>query len=773
MRPRLSLPLNFSRFVAFLLLLLTGPTLIAAEQVPADPAKPTASDASKKIPSWFLVERDIQTRLLSGERDLAEWAAEVKDREPKDMESALIKIDLLLRAGLDRHAAKAVKQLKKQIPELRFDTTEDYLREADLALLISFMYDSANLFYKARETALTILETFPERINSLGWSNDPLCDLREQGWDDARIAKWLGQMRRRAAGHPWPSWQLKGFDRNHPSLKKSSNDPDTSYNELVYWWHASKTRPEIFWLGLEARHLRSLGQKQKVERLFGELEQAVRKNPSDLSKVYDYLNAPQHGRRSSGDIVILPCEWIADVFQPQSSTAAYLVAYELEDRVPRKKLARFFEYAIKTPLKKDEFVDFPEIYQPKLRPCFSPFRPELLVGRNPPEVVKHAYRFQTRLHLSQCLMRQDKMPQARELAKEALDIAWKNHLDTTLFPDTITPNPWAPKELETRILKEEETGKTDPKYWLKRASFYKNYYRAKEAEHAYKKGLEVAKPAPRSSRNLPWQKETRAALLFDYIDLLKQKQRAKEAGDLLHDELRNAPANTESAEVAANCLVSLEGYDGPIYEDAMLWKWLEDRSDWQKKTSLLQKMAIAFCKATKSRGCKKIAELPQYRHFLKQIEKTTQNGGPADALGCGKLILTFSRDPKRAIKWLRKAVESKDAEKDLQLSATDALLEAYIEANDLENAEKILAELNVKSHRETPYYMKNLATKAVELGNQKMAMRYWKRLANWSPNDRIILPDLTTQLRQLGLGKAIDAHYREVQKNLPEFRYHP
>ncbi|MGD9125809.1 MAG: hypothetical protein PVH19_00385 [Planctomycetia bacterium] len=749
----------------------------------------------EEVPSWHEIKAEVETQLISGERNLADWMVELRDQEPEDLKSALIKIDLALRLRLDHQAAKAVRQLKKFFPPLRFDTMEDYKIQAQIQGLLHSMCWGIMYGGTGWKTALALLETFPER--NPGYGYELLKHLSREGWSDARITQWLEQMRRRAAGHPWPSWGLDGFDRDHISRYETPTGfvrVNTFRQTWLYWLEKKKRRPELFWLFLEARHLKTTGQDKKFAFLMSQLEQAIRKHPTDPSKIIDYMNVWYKLRNQGICKIPEDLNRIADVFRPQRSTDAYMVAGLLAPYVESAKTIKLLEHAIDTPLQDGEFVDFLGLYSPYMLHYSSMYSPESFVGCEVTEVVRQRYQFHIRYELSKYLAVQGEASRARDFAREAFEIAWKNHLFLlwpdlqsdvssgerewfmlsgilTLRPEQVAPEMAAPEKIKARLLAEEASCKKDPRYWLRRAGFFSEENQREEAEHAYQKGLEVAKPSSRPFRFLlPGVSSVREAVLGGYSMFLEKNHRTQDAIDLLHKELRTAPPDAPSAERAATRLIELA--ERPE-EDEELWRWLKGPACQQNRTWVFRRLArkvYGDAEKPKTELSKEETEAHEERcrHFFQRLEKITQED-PAKIYGFGGIVLEFrASETQQAIQWLRREIEDKDTDEQVRQWATHALLNAYVEAGDLENVKEMLSKTGGSLEKCNSCLVEKIIDKAIEQNDLEIVMRYWQRLADCSPYDPSTLT-LTKRLRELGQGDRIDAYYREVKKKLPEF----
>ncbi len=57
---------------------------------------------------WWEIDNEVGRRLITGERNLVEWAAELAAAEPQTSRDAVVKLDVCMRAALDDEACAAV-----------------------------------------------------------------------------------------------------------------------------------------------------------------------------------------------------------------------------------------------------------------------------------------------------------------------------------------------------------------------------------------------------------------------------------------------------------------------------------------------------------------------------------------------------------------------------------------------------------------------------------------------------------------------------------------
>jgi hypothetical protein len=71
-----------------------------------------------KAPNWWQVENEVTAALQKPGADIAVLAAAARTAKPATGREAMFNLSLLLRAGMNRDAQAAVKELKRTMPDL-------------------------------------------------------------------------------------------------------------------------------------------------------------------------------------------------------------------------------------------------------------------------------------------------------------------------------------------------------------------------------------------------------------------------------------------------------------------------------------------------------------------------------------------------------------------------------------------------------------------------------------------------------------------------------
>lgn len=671
------------------------------------------------LSSCLDIRREINSQLLSGKRNLVQWASELVDKEPQDPKAAVIKIHLMLRAGLDSQAAKTVAKLKSLCQSKDNHVLQSVIRD--------IYYHSAEMYHSSKthqgwKTALAVVESFPEYINDWGIANSLTKYLQKDGWDDDQLDQWLKKIVRRA----------------------TKNAPPSEFWRSRYY----EDQPDVFWIKVRAQHLKKLG---KEASLIAALEEEAREDPTNSKKMLDYLNV-RHLIYPPNDQNKTDLSWIADVFRPKDSSAAFLVARQLKRSFQWKPAAKLYQLALDIPFDKLPVdITQTQAYQTS-------------------DQQQYNYLIAIREELAECLVKLKQPQKAQAMLNEAVKLRKKRkggRLSLNLHVTGEVHAASGSSEVEKQILKEEKNSKDDPKYWLKRANYYKISKRVKEAEQAYRKGLEIAKPAPRPRGKA--MMNPRARLIGGFVNFLMQNQRKDDAFKLLHDEIKTASADSWSAEVAAFLLVSQRNYSFRDYllpDEPTLLQWLEKRPVWHYQETCVLNYFAEMAQQAQDLEKEKLRS-----KVLQRIEKMVKDAHPSRAICLGELLLSSRRgnpDPEKAIPYLQYALKHKDSDKNLRQQAASKLFTAYTKSGDIKRASKMFNESSSEFNLSSCDPLNHLALLAAKQGDKEMAMENWRRSANCSLNNKMH-HDLTSKLRRLGLGDQIDAYYREVKEKLPEF----
>ena len=312
---------------------------------------------------------------------------------------------------------------------------------------------------------------------------------------------------------------------------------------------------------------------------------------------------------------------------------------------------------------------------------------------------------------------------------------------------------------------------TSPEYWAKRARFLAKSYRTEEAEAAFKKGLELAPPAPPMDE---WrgkhQIDVRSDLLGEYVRFLKSQKRDWDAFCLLRKEIATMPMRSESTLDAAKGL-AWEGFKDTIWaDDPVLWRWLENRPVW---TELEKQLLVCMLRQARDRDA-----------FLDTAEKLAKHNDASRSLIVAKTEVGAGLI-KRGIPLLQ-ALRDRGPYSILHEAATCALLEACLKSGDRPLIQSVFPErLHLSADRlqtcltygdwwvinylfpdilnQPSYWSQKLALIAAKGGAKSDAFLIWSHCAKADPSNLDALPGLVKS----GLRDELIAFYTDLQKEMP------
>jgi hypothetical protein len=279
-----------------------------------------ATGAEERL-DWWMIDNEVGNRLLTGEKNLVEWAGELAASEPESSREAVVKLDVCMRAALDDAACSAVRTLWRLGPE-----------KADNYLLTSSYYAATDEFL-AWDVARTIVETFAPRIHEIDLDNRLIKHFRaeenKQRWSDDEFIAWLDARVE----------SVRRYDREHQAGEAG--------NALSAMFDRWRVRPIQHWTRLRLRHLAEIGRAgAELERMAAD----VRANPANAGIAADYLSALKELPRQSGKPEHAPLDWMADICQPTRATDLAHIAALLVDLEQFKAAETFYLRAIETKL---------------------------------------------------------------------------------------------------------------------------------------------------------------------------------------------------------------------------------------------------------------------------------------------------------------------------------------------------------------------------------------------------------------------------------------
>lgn len=799
--------------------LMTG--LAISDPTPFSPGRP---EVKAKVPSFHKVRTEVKGQLSSEKRNLVDWAAELLKKEPKDVKEAMIKMEVLCRAGLDSHAAKSVEQIKSlSLPIQDNNTARDNIR-----LLINMACNE----YQAFQTARSIVEAFPEQINRSTSSSISrlIRHLQNDGWDQDQVDNWLDKLQAKA------------------SKNKSPLPPHRQQNP---WYIRHEERPRTVWITLRVQNRK--GYDERAE-LVEKMEQEARQNPDDTMKMLDFLYVRRMVPYRSNNDRPDP-SWIADIAQPKTSIDAYYLGHELtmaRKWVPAKKMLQKAMDLFEKPkgeserdLEKRLFManqkgrQYKAAIEQQIKRCDTYLKQSqdskinkkssmtstattatTALQKTEKETKKittsteKAAEIEVRIQMGNLVQTQERQQQLLdELRRESLQLKKLNEnqdipkamikriqdkrrkleelnrKQRQILEDKKRANMRSIgvydqrreniAKQEERLLKEEATTKNLPQYWLRRAELYSGIpckeltkEEVNKIEQAFAKSLELSDLKSTNKKSRDYQ-HTRRMIIDRYVTFLRRGGANKKAFMIMLKELENAPPKSESAKMAVQHLGSQRYSSFLKPDEPAIWKWLEKSPKWSyAENNLLDKLAKKTKESVNESMLPFDGEAPDAVYaFVERIEKMAKEGDPSRMQYCirvlqGSTSLGIEACPKRLTPLLKERLSQKDLKASYRKDFAKKLFHIHIQNKEVEEAEKLLADPTYDMQERSQFI--SLAYAAASNGHEEVAMKNWRRSANCALKDSQQI-SLNRTLRQYGLGDQIDDYYQEVKKKLPDF----
>lgn len=266
---------------------------------------PAHAQTAPDKPDWFEADRKAATLLVRDRRDIADLIAELTASKPKDPHEAMLKLNVLMRAGINEAAAEAVRDLAELSPKLdNYQISNIYYRACD--------------DYEAWPLAQRVVEVFADVVQDISLENRLLKHWLESGRSLDEIDAWLAEM---------------------PSGRNG------------------------FWIKQRLRFNDAHG---RGEKLVSQMAQAVRENPQDIERVLVFLDALILARQWQSQDRDL--SWLPDEIKPNLATQTQQIASRLQTLEQWDLAANFFTRAIETPLTEREVWDYGSHFQLAMSP---------------------------------------------------------------------------------------------------------------------------------------------------------------------------------------------------------------------------------------------------------------------------------------------------------------------------------------------------------------------------------------------------------------------
>ncbi|HSI84122.1 MAG TPA: hypothetical protein VK970_10095 [Candidatus Methylacidiphilales bacterium] len=493
------------------------------------------------------------------------------------------------------------------------------------------------------------------------------------------------------------------------------------------------------------------GQQKQLGALVESYRRRLVADPRNDTLAVDLLDAfsSPYGT-SSGTTSV---EWIAELWQPTTASAAYEVGRKFEWK-PAIAL-KLLDKALELPFAEvdRQFL----IRQQRMRAMADP---------NRLEDDEKEFRACVRHALVKANLKLGNNAEAQKLI-ERIAADFPNGLPNgNLEMAGRAQVASGERVIEKRILAAEATpeNQKSPEYWSQRCQYYIG-----RGEH--EKALEAARTQlalttipraddPKDDGGGDSNAWRRCMALMKVTDCLSKLDRKKEAVELLRGELAVLPPEHGSAQWVADRLMSDHWHQGAEFrldpDDTLLWTWLEARSDWEAGARrVLSEMAgvvksdpeklEAFCTRVQSLSLKKpsraiaaadiFSGLSQYDRALNCLEYCIRE-------------LPDGREKKRAsyelyILYLRRK-EWKQAE---------ALLSQAMAADMFFN--------NLEAYM---YKYQELSLCAAQAGARQDAMRFWSRARGF---DRRCDSNTISEMVSAGMKPDLIAWYTALVKKEP------
>ena len=514
-------------------------------------------------------------------------------------------------------------------------------------------------------------------------------------------------------------------------LLKAWEDEGASENEIDNWLAARAAVNYPFWMKarcwFRARH----GTEEELLKI---IEGEVRIAPEDTVKAFLYLDAVSWSPHPPS------IDWLGEVCKPRLARESLELGDRLKSRGAHRAAISLFEHSLATPIT-DEDIHLqgaPQMVQM-------------------PIDIEKAIRQHAIYSLIECYKQVGETGKAKQLLDDLLrKMKETNQHDLWLarMKGEMELQAGDERTTESALLIEEaeKTGSAD--YWRQRANYYIGRKDDAKVIEAYQKALELAKPQPSPCRT-KCPITLRGAILGDYWQDLAMNKRIEEAASLLLKELREVPAEMQSAHAAACGLLRLNDYKQyhcPLNpEEPVIWSYLEANDEWDYTQYGLLRIMLKHAPEEK-------------RDMLVSRAESLAQGAHPDRQAAVGNILSEMDMPLRAIPLLESAFRHmKKSARDSCVAFT--LFCAYLSVGEWNKAENMLPDIRTQmSPGMLMDYMGRLAISAAQAGAVRDAIRLWHGRCNLDLTDFCGLDDLA----QKGLRDTLRDYYLSLKKRDPE-----
>ena len=420
-------------FLPIILTLATGGTVFA--QV-----------ANKDSVAW---------KLLSGEKQLQNWADEMENARPETLDEAWDALEVLLRAERDDAAIRFLPRLKtlglKEGPTWHNGSRQARVTEA----LCNVPAERARLGIAFFETCGAVFapvfgfKNLAQSMKNTGWSDEQILD-----WLDARCQSAL------AAELKEEEWWFVN---------------DIAYLQIL--WPGAGTSWRRWW----RPYVDCLRESPRRDEILQRAMEDARESPDDMKKwvVFLAMHAEYHHGLETQN-----ADWLLATVEQQSPLQALIIAQFVE-RFARKNEMKeaFLKRALSEPLGDGECGTFREIMKGRSNvPLFG----------EPPsnELVRIMFRVEVMDGLNKLYLRLNRGDDAQRVMLEARELRKEHKLrDGSFLLAGMTQSISGFRVVEDEIKEREALDETKPDYWRERAAYYRGRNEPKELEEALRRLL--------------------------------------------------------------------------------------------------------------------------------------------------------------------------------------------------------------------------------------------------------------------------------------------
>ncbi len=480
----------------------------------------------------------------------------------------------------------------------------------------------------------------------------------------------------------------------------------TSFSQLDGWLASQfgKTKA-TYWLKERMRYRNDQG---KAAELVLEFEQDIRKNPTDVAKAVQVIDAVTPG--SAGAL-----DWMATVCKPKLAFGSLLVAEKLSLAQSPKAAAALYERSLSLPFSdadRKEMIDY--LHRQTAMPLIDESSKNLqtMLRSWTKSSLARAYQAQGLSKKAQPLIEELARSSAGGLAMPGF----------SQFAGQVQKGSGA-RVFETAIEKAESNKKDSSDYWLSRAEYYVGRNEAVQAKESFEKSLALAVDVKSDAGA-----RTRLNVINSYARFIN-----KQSGGDLTSAMKLLRSQFEQASLggdySAGLVREMVFYDNDISHllpasDGRLWDYLEARSILGLYDSqLLRKMG-----GTVSSG--------DEQTFTSKATLLSNSKNAAGKYYIGDALFRVSQD-----NYLPEAVRKHCLEKSIPLLknayaelapslerdlAHFAYFDALIETNNWQQADRLLSRGKATATDTLVVGLSRLAVAAARAKNFDQALKFWQ-----------------------------------------------